>query len=206
MALFDCPLPAELLVIPGTECPVDFDQINRLILVRKTPTPPFAVTSGAPVITSAAITVLLGSATGNAKGVITPLFSGLTLPETEAIIEGENDNSTVFGAGEINGGNVVRVKAMFTSMNSTTLKALYKLIAERNLTAMFITKDNKVVLKETGFGFNIYNQFMSDVMSEGLNKKNKASFGFTLRYGWSLEDGFAVIAAPVDLINFVQTT
>lgn len=204
MGFNKCPLPLELTTVPASDCPVDFGQVVRALLMRPQVAAIFApavTTPFLPIVTSAALTTILAGI-ANAKGILTPLFSGLVFPETEIIIEGENDNSTLFGAGDVVGGNVVRVKPMFTSLSSDQALALAKLNGEPRLEIVYFNEYNQAILKKNGHGFEIYNPAMSDVMSEGKNKKNKTPFGYTKRFGWS--EGYTVVDLPFNVLNTVQ--
>src|SRR5687768_14263020 len=100
--ILDCPLPAALTAIPASTCPFKLDQIVRLALQRRQPvaTPPFATLADIQTLLD---WTTLRDAVDATKIVLTPLFAGLTIPESEGQTVGGNDNSTIGGVPEYNG-------------------------------------------------------------------------------------------------------
>ncbi|MGF7219080.1 hypothetical protein GGR92_005260 [Spirosoma lacussanchae] len=202
MAFNTCPLPTALTTIPATACPVNFGQIVRALLIRRSAGALFTFTAGvSSIATEATLTAVLAD-TDSGKGVLTPLFAGLTLPQLDPILEGENDNSTTFGVGYVAGGNVARVQLMFDSISTETADAMQLLHGEA-LQVVFFNQYGQAILKSNGKGFDIFNQVLGDVTSEGLNRINKTPFSFTLPFGWS--KGYKVVNLPYDVLNLAQS-
>jgi hypothetical protein len=99
--LLQCPTPATLAAIPAMNCPIKFDQIQRIAFGRKTTDARFD--TEAEMITQAARTSLL-AASDATKIVISLYFTDLTISVGEPIKTGGNDNTTINGISELQGG------------------------------------------------------------------------------------------------------
>jgi len=197
---FVCPLPAALTTPPDTTCPVRFDQIIGVALHRIAGGKAF---SASTILASATWTPLL-AATDNTKVVLTPAFSGFTLPTSEVTIEGENDNSTIGGLGIVEGGNVVRPTGMFRNKSAVAMKAIRSYTTESanssapRIEAYFINRFGQIIANSDGSGIPVTNITVSDVSSEGLKKDNMNTFGLSLPYGWS--DDVAMFTPSFDIL------
>lgn len=190
--LFQCPPPANLANIPATDCPVKFDQIQKLAFGRKTSAPRFE--SEAELISQAAWTALLAAA-DDTKVVISPYFTGFSIPVGEPIKTGGNDNTTLNGVAELQGGSSVVVPFIIKNISSETARGLRSLCAETqlqpgetNLEAYFLATNNNIIYDARDGniqGFEIFNLFVPDVATEGFNANNTYNCSFELRFGWS---------------------
>ncbi|WP_293916553.1 MULTISPECIES: hypothetical protein [unclassified Sphingobacterium] len=190
--LFKCPLPAALTAIPATNCPVKFDQIQKIAFGRKTSVERFA--DDAAIALQASWTALL-TATDEKKIVVSPFFTGFTIPVGEPIKTGGNDNTTLNGVAELQGGSSVVVPFIIKNVSAETAKGLRALCAETQVQPgetnlegyFFATNDNIIYDGRDGNvqGFEIFNLFVPDVATEGFNANNTYNCSFELRFGWS---------------------
>jgi hypothetical protein len=197
--LFKCPKQATLTEVTPTACPIKFDQIQKLAIGRLISEARFDSIVGAEgkPITDQAIWTALLAATDDTKIVVTPYFSGFSIPATEAIKQGGNDNTTLNGVSEVMGGQMVTVPFVLKNVSSETAKGLRLLATESmlqpgetNIGGYFFATDNNIVFDGGADGteflpFEIYNMFVPDVASEGLNTNNTYNCSFEMRFGWS---------------------
>lgn len=188
MNLFTCPPPAALASIPAQSCPVRFDQIQKFAFQRKQSAAPFA--NEAAIQTQANWTTLL-AAVASTKVIVSPYANNIIIPQTEALTEGGNDNTTIGGVTRLMGGGNTVVTGEFRNISKEVWLALAALTAESsitagfsNLTAFFFNKDGNIIHNNL-FGFDIFNWFVSDPGSEGFNKDNVVAFRFEMKYGWA---------------------
>lgn len=190
--LLECPPPAVLANIPATNCPIKFDQIQKIAFGRKTTDARFD--TEAEMLTQAAWTALL-AATDESKIVVSPYFTGLTIPVGEAIKTGGNDNTTINGISELQGGPSVVVPFICKNISAETARGLRALCSETqlqpgdtNLEGYFFARNNNIIYdaRDTKIqGFEIFNLFVPDVASEGFNANNTYNCSFELKFGWS---------------------
>jgi hypothetical protein len=192
--LLVCPLPAFIADVPSQDCPVRFDQIQRMMLTRLTSTS-FTVTS---ILLEATWTPRM-TASDDEKIVGTPKFASMVLPMPDPIRTGGDDNTTINGIPVLEGLARVSITGLLIrNMNAEVSKALRSLTAESapqpgetNLGVYFINRFKQIIFsKGTGTPalaepFPIYNFVVSDVGSEGYNKDNTHSISFDLEGGWS---------------------
>ncbi|HMR20074.1 MAG TPA: hypothetical protein PKA53_12305 [Sphingobacterium sp.] len=195
--LFDCPPPTSLANIPATDCPVKWDQIQKIAFGRKVDTPRFnsTVGEGAKPITEQATWTPLLAAEDSTKIVISPFFSSFAIPNGEPVKTGGNDNTTLNGIAELQGGSSVVVPFTIKNASAATMRALRALCAETqiqpgetNLEGYFFNINNSIIYDERDEkiqGFEIYNLFVPDVMTDGYNANNQYQCSFELRFGWS---------------------
>jgi hypothetical protein len=197
--LFVCPPPAALETVATQDCPERFDQIVRLMIQRVQATPSFTPAS---ILLEATWTPLL-VAVADTKIIGTPLIPNVVIPTGEIIKEGGNDNTTINGIPKLAGQAFVPVTAQLQDANAEVRAALRALASESavfpgftNLWAYFVNRFGQVIGDLDGAnvaGFKIYNFFVGDVGTEGLNKSNIANLSFDLEPGWSND---AVIYTP----------
>lgn len=193
--LFNCPAPAALAAIPATTCAVKWDQIQKMALGRKSATARFdAVTN---LITAQATWTALLAEVDDQKIVITPYFSGFSIPSNEVIAQGGNDNTTINGVREVQGLGMVTVSLMFKNISAATAEALRAIGSETmiqpgetNIEAYFFNNHNQIIhdggADGTGLlGFDIYNLVVPDLGAEGLNTNNSYAVTFDLAPAWS---------------------
>lgn len=194
----NCPLPAALTVIPAFNCGIQFDQIVKIAFQRRQDgDPSFDETD---LITAKASWDPLLAAVGATKVVVSPVFTGFTIPASEPLVQGGNDNSTFNGIPEYNGEGSVTPAGQFknvpvnvlNAMDSLSQESLASSVGKSNLTAFFITKDG-MIIHNNGKGFPIYNFRVGTTGSEGFNAKNIAPFSFSLDPYW---DRTAVVSDP----------
>ena len=195
-----CPLPAALGDISAFTCAENLGQIQKIVIQRRQAVAPFptqdATVLGAAVLAS--WTTYKGAVDGT-KVVTTPFFEGFVIPVSEAILEGGDDNTTVDGAPVVVGATTVRAEGMFRGLPAAILKELKALVCENDLTVYMINEDGKIIgtsASGTLFaGIPVTSFFIGDPGVEGLNTNDKASFGFSLRFGW--RDNLALVV-PTD--------
>jgi len=191
--LFKCPPGATLSGIAATDCPIKWDQIQKLAFGRKAST---RFPNAGAFLSEAHWTSLLTALT-DAKIVMTPYISGLDIPASEAITQGGNDNTTIDGVREMMGGQSIIVPFMLKNVSAATANELRLIAAETmiqpgvsNIQAYFLATDNNVIYDEgvTGNdfnGFTVLNLFVPDIASAGLNTNTMYNCSFELRFGWS---------------------
>jgi hypothetical protein len=202
--LFNCPPPANLSAITPTNCPIKFGQIQKLAFGRLNPTEPrFDATTSQ--ITAQAIWTALVAASDDSKLVISPYVSGFSIPPTEPVKQGGNDNTTINGLSELMGGQMVLVPFMLKNVSAETAKTLRAIATETmlqpgetNIGAYFLAEGNNVIYDAGGetdkfLPFPIYNLFIPDVASEGYNTNNTYNCSFEMPFGWS--EYFKVVKA-----------
>lgn len=196
----DCPLPAAISDITPITCPENWGQIQKLILQRRQVTSPFptfaeAGVGGADLLAS--WTVLKG-ASDETKVQSTPFFDTFTIPPTEPITRGGNDNSTLDGIERVVGAGFALASGQFFGVPAAVLKQLKTFNCEE-LDVYFINEAGKIIgINPTGTefkGFEVQTFFVGDPGSEGKNTEDKTMFRFNLPYGW--RDN-AVLVTPSD--------
>lgn len=193
-----CPLPAEISDITANNCPISWDQIQKIVLFRKSAESGLNwFTNVTDLNTEANWDTLLASA-GDDKVVIGPYFNNLVFPQSEALESGGNDNTTINGIPLFNGLGSVNVTGDIKGASSETIRDLdtytCESLAEQgvtNLRCMFIARGGKVVYttnasdSTTPRGFELYNFVVSDVGSEGFNAKNQNNISWYHPGYWS---------------------
>lgn len=191
MNLFDCPLPSAITSIPTYNCPIIWGQIQKLAFRRIKSAAALTTTSAG---VKATFTPLL-TATDDTKVIVTPYLLNLVIPNTEALTEGGNDNTTINGVSKLKGLGATKVTAELHNAPSDVAKALKGLTAESsvqpgvsNLEVILLTETNVIGKKvgASGFtGFKLFNFVITDVGSEGYGKDNVYKVQFELAGGWS---------------------
>jgi hypothetical protein len=192
----DCPLPAALTTIPGTACPFKLDQIVRMGLQRRQAIPPGPFTTLVALQTLANWTTFQ-AAVDSTKVVVTPLFAGLVIPQSEGLFTGGNDNSTFNGIPDYNGEGMVTITGTFKNIAPATKRAMDLLAQESlagvggttNLTAYLFNKDGYSFQQNPSgtiyAGVPIYNFRVSSLGSEGFNAPNTHGFSFSVPSTWA---------------------
>lgn len=191
-----CPLPAALTAITAAACPVAFDQIVQILFQQRQSAAPF---TSVTIKTLATWTPLL-AASDATKVVKSPIFAEMVIPQSEALLQGGNDNTTFNGIPVYGGEGSVQVTAQIANLPSAQKSQLRALVpfalassvGVSQLTAYFVTKDGNII-HNNGKGFPIYNFTVSSVGSEGFNAPNKTRIGFSLEPNW---DDAAEVADP----------
>lgn len=191
--LAQCPEPAYIGGIVPTTCPIKWDQIQKLVLGRSSST---RFPNAGAFVSQAHWQALLDAITDQ-RLVITPYVSGFDIPATEPVAQGGNDNTTINGVREIMGGQFVTVPFMIKNVSAATADELRKIGSETmiqpgvsNIEAFFLATDNNVIYdaRESGDeyrGFKIYNLFVPDIASAGLNTNTTYNITFDMAFGWS---------------------
>lgn len=199
-----CPLPSSLVSIPETDCPISFDQIAKIGFQKIQSAASFTKTT---IALKATWTPLL-AADDDTKIVLSPLVLNLVIPASELISEGGNDNTTINGIKNVKGLGSVSPTGQILNISSATKVAIQKLFpftkapcpGSTLLWAYFITSDGRVIFRNTGEGFPIYNLTLSDPGSEGYRQDNKHNLAFDLAGGWS--DGMDIVSSDINVITF----
>jgi len=187
-----CPLPGSLTPITPASCPFRFDQIVKLLLFQ----------SGGPNFANADAMKLLAtwtpflSANDDTRIVTTPIFAGFTIPQSEPLTTGGNDNSTFNGIREYNGEGTVTAAGGFRNLPSRPKLDMEKLtqfslpsaVGVTGLQAMMVNKDGYIfyTMPESNIigGIDWYNWRIGSVGSEGFNAPNITPFSGDLIEGW----------------------
>lgn len=200
--ILQCPLPTALTAIPQPTCPFKFDQIVRAAFQRRQPvgTPPFASLVLAQTLSE---WTDYKAAVDSTKVVVSPMFAGLTIPQSEALTAGGNDNSTFNGIRDYNGEGSVTVNGQFSNLPPASKRALDKLSQESLASAVGVSNLTVYLFNRDRYGFMvnpvdgagaattnyvgipIYNFRISSPGSEGLNAKNINNFSFDLPADWA---------------------
>jgi hypothetical protein len=197
---FDPSLCADLATlpnIPANTCTPDLDQVVS-IAFQKIGAPSFTATT---ILQMATWTPLL-AASDATKVIKTPILHGLTIPASEGIYDGGDDNSTAFGIREYKGEKNVTVTANLKSINPAVVAELRKLTTDSKVPgyttiwAYFFGMSNKISGKSTGAGIPIYNVRISTLGSEGYRGKNMHQITFDLRSDW--DNDFQTFVASFD--------
>lgn len=209
--ILNCPLPAALTVIPQPTCPFKFDQIVRIAFQRRQPTdaPPFESLADLQDVDT---WTAFKAASGSTKIVLSPIFAGFTIPQSEGLTTGGNDNTTFNGIREYNGEGAVTAVGVFKNLPPATRRALDLLAQESlagstgisNLTVYFFNKDgyifcinpttgNPEVATTDYKGIPAYNYRVSSTGSEGFNAPNTNGFSMDFQDGW---DRYLVSVKP----------
>jgi hypothetical protein len=190
-ALFACPPPTALATIPAQTCPERFDQIVKFYFQRVQATPSFTT---ATILLQATWTPLL-TAVDSTKVVKSPLVPNVVIPVGEVLKEGGNDNTTINGIPRLAGRGFVAVTANLQDAEAAVRTAIRALAAESALqpgyTNLWVYPVNRFgqilgVLNGSNVeGIKVYNLYVGDTGTEGLNKSNINNLTFDLEPGWS---------------------
>lgn len=190
MSILDCncPLPTAIGDITSQDCPVNFSQIQKIILQREG----FVFTGTTPNdINLLSDWQTLFTATDDTKAQITPFIYNPVITAGEPVTNGGGDNTTLNGVEELVGVNPSSFTSELRSINATVERELKKFVCETKLVAYFINKNGKIICKETAEGSSEYtgipiqNLFVGDRTVNGLNTKDINAFNFSLAEGWS---------------------
>lgn len=204
-----CPKPEELTDVPAQDCPVDFDQIIMAIFQRNNAA---AIFTPATILLLATWTPLL-TAEDDTKVVATPKFAELVIPQSAALTQGGNDNTTVAGIPYYTGEGTVEVTAQIPSMSADVKKALKDLspesivnmLGKTGLTVFFVNRFGQIIANKRGdadiTGFDCFNVRFSTVGSEGFNSKNKNQMGIGLADGW--DDNVVIYKPSFDILSSI---
>jgi len=199
--LFKCPPGTYLGGIAPTDCPIKWDQTQKLVLGRKSAGR--FPNAGAFVSESHWQTLL--NALNDSRLVITPYLSNLVIPPSEVLSTGGNDNTTINGVREVTGVGFVTVTAMLKNVSAETANELRLIGTESmiqpgvsNIVGYFLQTSNAVVWNKTESGvaydgFEIFNLVVTDLGNEGLNSNTNYNVSFDLMGGWSQYWGYQVL-------------
>ena len=208
--ILDCPLPDELTAIPQPTCPFKLDQIVRAAFQRRQPSDDPAFPTLADFQDLAEWTAFK-AATDDTKIVVSPIFSGLVIPQSEALTTGGNDNSTFNGIREYNGEGSVTIAGQFKNLPPASKRAMELLSQESLAGATGISNLCICMFNREGYSFPenpvtalgvattiykfipIYNFRISTLGSEGFNAPNINGFSFDVAEGW---DRYLVSVKP----------
>lgn len=194
-----CPLPEAIGDIDANNCQNHFGQIVRVVFQRLGT--PFA--DDTAIGTLATWTPLL-AAVDATKVQPTPLFENFVIPGGEAITEGGDDNSTLFGQQIVVGKGMVVPTGNFRGLSTAVKKQLDAYIAEASVygnVGVYMVNEHSQFIANNLTGtelspFPITSWFIGDVDNQGFNTHNKNSFLWNFKGGWS--DNYKI----VDAIDF----
>lgn len=189
--LFACPPPTALTTVPAQACPEKFDQIVRFGFQRIQSAASFTTTT---LLAQATWTPLL-TATDSTKIILSPLIPNVVIPVGEVLKEGGNDNTTINGIPRLAGRSFAAVTAQLQNVEAAVRTALRKLASESalqpgftNLWMYMFNRFGQIITDVSSTncpGIPVYNVYVGDVGSEGLNKENIANISFDFAPGWS---------------------
>ena len=193
--LCTCPRPTALTTVPQFDCPVNFGQIQKLLISRQQPagSERFDNTTNDP--TALATWTPLLSAADDTLVVCTPtvIVDG-TIEAGEAITNGGGDNSTLNGEVEVTGTNPSPFTGLLRSMPREIVAALKDLKCEPNLSVAFVNNSGQIIMNEVATDtyefFPISSFFFGDRNNEGFGTKDSNAISFNLEPCW--DDNFIV--------------
>lgn len=182
-----CTRPAALTPITQPTCEVKFDQVIRLAFQRRQSAAPFANEAAFKLLSN--WTALLAAA-DETKVTVSPLFAGMTIPQSEGLFEGGNDNTTIDGNEVYKGEGFVKVTGTFTGLTAAIAEELRTLTAESapglsdGLTLFMINREGDIIHDDAYRGIPVSNFRISSVGSEGYGAGNKHAFSFSMAGDW----------------------
>lgn len=194
-----CPKAAALTQPSDPTCNFKIEQVVKLALTRNVGNVYFDSDAGTPVLITALSDWQGGKAeTDDLKIITTPLFAGLTIPSSEAIEEGGNDNTTVNGIPIYLGEGVVQVSGFFRNLEPAIKTQLELLACESNASAsgtpqigvyMFnragnIFHSSEVASPNDPIPIGIYNFRLGTRGTEGFAKDDIIPFTFYFDGDW----------------------
>lgn len=208
--LFKCPIGPYLGGIAPTDCPIKWDQTQKVVFGRKDAT---RFPNAGAFVSEAHWQALL-NATDDSRLVITPYVSGFVIPPTEVLSAGGNDNTTIDGVREVTGVGYATVSMMLKNISSETANELRAIGTETmiqpgvsTIEGFFLQTSDAVVYNKTASlaefrGFEIFNLVVTDIGNEGLNSNTVYNVTFDVKGGWSQYWGYQVLPFnPRDLAN-----
>lgn len=208
--LAKCPPGTYLGGIAPTECPIKWDQTQKIVFGRKYDN---RFPNAGSFVSQAHWQALL-NVLNDSRLVITPYVSNLVIPATEVLSQGGNDNSTIDGVPEITGVGFASVTLMLKNISAETANELRLIGTESmiqpgvsNIVAYLLQTGNAVVWDKTATGdkydgFEIFNLVVTDIGNEGLNTNTVYNVSFNMKGGWSQYWGYQVLPFnPRDLEN-----
>ncbi len=195
---FACPASSDITAISAGTCMAHLEQTIGLYFQETqatytiTPTTAKLLATWTPLFAAADATIVTKS----------PLMVGVTIPKSEGIFTGGNDNTTVGGLTLYKGEGSVRVEAMIRTSKadmidsfrgytpftvpagSSTLNAY---LIGRNKRISGLTQSAKLV------PIPIHNLRISSVGSEGFNSFNEYAVSWEFLAGW--DEGFTTVIA-----------
>jgi len=196
-----CPLPANLSQITPTTCAQHFGQIVR-VAFQRVGSPFVNVTSeiewDAALVATSALTITL-----------TDFCENVLIPAGEAITEGGDDNSTLYGQALVVGKGQVTVSGRFRGLTATSKASMEQFVSESSiynqLGVYLINEFGQVISSDVPVGgttaipFPIQSFFISDVDSQGYNTHNFNMFQWNFVGGWS--DAFRIDTLSWDILG-----
>lgn len=186
-----CPLPAALTAIPASTCPFIFGQIVRIAFQQRQTESTFTDLTD---FQDKDTWTTLKAASDATKIVMSPVFAGFTIPSSEALTQGGNDNSTLNGMPEYYGEGFVQPTGIFKNLQPAAKKAMLDMVqfslmnaaGASNLTWYLFNKDNYAFYIDNGgiFGAEVYNYRVGSAGGEGLNSPNQTPFSGTMGGEW----------------------
>lgn len=193
--IVNCPLPATLTKIKQPSCPFILDQIVRTAFQRRQAAAPFAT---ATTIQTLSNWDTFLAATDATKIVLSPIFAGGSVPPSEPLTQGGNDNTTFNGIRLYQGEGFVTMSGVFNNlpqetkrdMDLLTQESLASSVGVSNLTIYFFNKNGEGFANSgkpaAGYwGVPGYNFRISSVGGGGFNQQNTNNWSIDLPGNWS---------------------
>lgn len=208
--LIQCPLPASIGDLSKLACAVNFGQIVRVGFQRVG----YAFTD---ITDEAEWDALLAApsvgppvTTDQDKVQITTFCENVIIPQSEAITEGGDDNTTLFGQALVVGKGQITVTGRFRGLDSDGKRELDPYLSEAsvyNQIGVYLINEFGQVIASNPTGpstagatvFPIQSFFISDVGSEGFNTNNFNNFQWNFISGWA--DNFYVYDPGFDILS-----
>lgn len=200
--LIQCPLPAAINNLSKLDCAVNFGQIVR-VAFQRVGTPFVDITNETEWDTKL-------TAVDDTKVQITTFCENVLIPQSEAITEGGDDNTTLFGQALVVGKGQITVTGRFRGLDSDGKRELDPYLSEasvyNNIGVYLINEFGQIIAADpsgtgavTGQPFPIQSFFISDVGSEGFNTNNFNNFQWNFISGWA--DFFYVYQPTFDILS-----
>ena len=195
----NCPLLDDTPDLSNQDCAVHFGQIVRLIFARTAGVGIVTnqATATDPVdITDANMDTALG-ASGDDRVVFTPNTENVILPQGEAVFDGGDDNTTLFGQQVAVGRTNIQVTGRFRGLNFNIKEEMEAYISESatyNQMGVYLVDEFQRIVGDYAAGvlpagvlapIPVNSFFIGDPGSEGYNTHTFTPFSFNLNPGWA---------------------
>jgi len=199
-----CPLPANLSQIVATTCAQHFGQIVKIAFERVA-LGDFDAGVGNKITVEADWDTRISAN----QITISDFCENVLVPAGEAITEGGDDNSTLYGQALVVGKGQVTVSGRFRGLSSAGKASYEQFVSESSvynqLSVYLINEFGQLIVSDStvttdvGYGFPIQSFFIGDVDSQGYNTHNFNIFQWNFVGGWS--DGFKVVDLTWDILS-----
>lgn len=196
-----CPLPAAIEDLVKTDCAEHFGQIVKIAFQR--------VGYNFTDIADETEWDTLLSAADDTKIQISDFCENVLIPAGEAVTEGGDDNTTLFGQAIVVGKGLVTPTGRFRGITAESKRSYEQFASEssvfNSIGVYLINEFGQVIANDptatppAGTVFPIQSFFISDVDSQGFNTNNMNMFQWNFVGGWS--DYFTITDLDFDIFS-----